>query len=153
MKENLENQEFKLINWKSIVIGSTIIFIGFLIAFGGSFLRIVLNLSSDLDLFFLIIVILTPIIVGFIIAYMNKPIYTAGIKNGFLATLIGFIIFNLFIFFIGIFRGVHYTNIGYIIYGRILLFMVVLIPVFLSSFIGISIKKLKIRINNRQIKT
>jgi len=37
MEENIENQEFKLINWKSIVIGSIITLIGFIISLEGFF--------------------------------------------------------------------------------------------------------------------
>ena len=55
-----ENQKFKLINWKSIVIGSIITFIGFLIAFKLFSLIAILKLDPNLTLISLAILVLAP---------------------------------------------------------------------------------------------
>ena len=137
MNNSIENQKFKLINWKSIVIGSIIIFIGLYIAYFGYYLRFYINWSDSIDLLFLVIVILMPIIEGFIVAYMNDPVYEVGIKNSALATLIGYIVFYLFIFAIGV-KGNYDIS---FIQNRINLFMTVLFIVVLGSLTGTYVKK------------
>ncbi len=134
----MENRDFKLINWNSIVIGIIITLIGFSIAYFGHYLRFFINWSYDIDLLFLVIVILMPIVEGFIVAYMNKPIYEAGIKNSTLATLIGYILFNLFLLSIGVFKGNFDIS---FIKNRLSLFITVLCLVFLGSIIGTYLRK------------
>ncbi len=128
------NQKFKLINWKSIVIGSLITFIGFFIAFKLFSLIAILKLDPNLTLISLAILVLAPLIAGCIVAYMNKPTYKSGIIYGLLATIIGIILFNLFSFLLG--------------NGTMILFIIVAILSILGAFIGTSIKKLEIQDNN-----
>jgi hypothetical protein len=165
MEESIENQEFKLMNWKSILIGIIIMLIG-------------LGIYNVLPAYYmyydypeylyvdsetlLAIPILLTVIAGFTSAYINKPIYKAGIINGVFATIIGLTIFILSFFLIldlsAISNGINY-DISLLIVSlenAILWLSILIIPVgFLGisgAFIGTSIKKLKNRINNRQIK-
>lgn len=106
-KENRKFQEFKLINWKSIAIGIIITLTGFIIAIGGSILR----LDSNLELLYLLlaILILAPVIGGFATAHTNKPAYKVGVINGAFAALIGLIIFMLSNLLIGILWGAQFN--------------------------------------------
>jgi len=148
MEESIENQEFKLINWKSIVIGSIITLIGFIISLEGFFLP----LDGNLELFPLLLGLyaLIPLIGGFSTAFINKSNYRVGIINGALATLIGLIIFQLYDYLSWIIIDKVPYNIFYVIEDTIwLIIPIVLLGIF-GAVIGTSIKKL--RINNRQIK-
>ena len=144
----MENQEFKLINLKSVVIGSIITVVGFIIAFGLDFLRFYFNLTANLSLIALGILILAPLIAGLIVAYRDEPTYKFGIINGIFAVIIGLILFNLVSFVIGVIRGIHYTNIDYLILSRMLYLIPIIILGIFGAFIGTSIKKLKLRNNN-----
>lgn len=147
-EENIENRESKLLNWKSIAIGSIITFIGFIISLEGFFIP--LKENSESLILFLGLYALIPLIGGFSTAFINKSNYRVGIINGALATLIGLIIFQLYDYLSWIIIDKVPYNIFYVIEDKIwLIIPVVLLGIF-GAVIGTSIKKL--RIYNRQIK-
>lgn len=149
MEESKDNQESKLINWRSIVIGSLTTFIGITIALVGSYFR--LDTDYGLATLILAILLLGQIIGGFVTAYIHKPKYRIGVTRGALAALVGIIIFLLFISLIGLILGAKNNMLHYLAYMLSYIFIIMLLGVF-GAFIGTSTKKLKKKINNRQIK-
>lgn len=139
-----KNELQKFFNWKSIAIGIIITFIGITVALIGSYIRTGLKLDPTLELLFLVILILAPIIGGFATAYTNKPKYRVGVTSGALAAVIGLLMFLLSISLITFIMGAKNNMLHYIAYMLLYIFIIMILGIS-GAFIGTSVKKLKIR--------
>lgn len=96
---------------------------------------------------FFTLLLLAPVLGGFVAAYMNKPMYGVGVINGTLAVFIGLIIFGLFDFYyfandFYMFGDVQYEIASFII-GLMFYILPILLLGFFGAFIGTSVKKAK----------
>lgn len=146
--ENKESKVFNLINWKSIIVGSIITLIAYLI-YAGSYVYYLYYYSGGLyldDETTILISLLLTVIAGFMVAILNKTVYKDVIMNLTLATIIGIYISNLIIGLMVIFSGMLYSALPYVIIYPIIATITFSIPIGLleifGAFIGTSIKKL-----------